>query len=241
MLVESLESVLAQSHSALEVWVGVDGAPEEASEISRRFQDPRLRVKLFVPRRGPFAVYRALLEMATGEYVSFFSNDDRMHREFARICLNRLEATGADLVFTDHYRWDGADGRVPDGRLNLNATVFRVRSLHLVAEHFGEVFPREMRQYADEVLLFRMRTLGMRTEHVAGPGIDYRIHADQMSQGLRFRMILDRIHARNLIEDPQPRQSVWELATLVTLKVAPAIAEMAGPRIHKRFFGSHGR
>jgi glycosyltransferase involved in cell wall biosynthesis len=79
MLPCAIETVLAQSHADLELFVICDGAPEATAACAREYaaRDPRATVLVFPKgeRHGEAYRHRAL-DRATGEYVAHIADDD---------------------------------------------------------------------------------------------------------------------------------------------------------------------
>ena len=73
-LVESLESVFAQTEPAFEILVADDGSTDDTPEVLRRYAG---RVKVLTqPNAGPAAARNLGIGAATGDYVAFLDSDD---------------------------------------------------------------------------------------------------------------------------------------------------------------------
>ena len=75
---EALRSVLEQSYTAFEVVVVDDGSSDRTLEILQEFADPRVRIYQNPHRRGIPGNWNAAVELARGEYVCVFHQDDVM-------------------------------------------------------------------------------------------------------------------------------------------------------------------
>jgi len=101
----AVESVLAQTHPAVEVIVVDDGSTDRTLDALAAFQG-RIR-SLRQPNRGPAAARNAGLALAGGEYVMFLDADDwilpdKLRRQVA--CLAGSPAVGwvfCDVVYVD--------------------------------------------------------------------------------------------------------------------------------------------
>lgn len=72
---EAIESVLAQTHDAIEVLVVDDGSLDNSGQVARRYPGVEY---LRQPNRGPAAARNAGLRASRGDYVVFLDADDRL-------------------------------------------------------------------------------------------------------------------------------------------------------------------
>jgi glycosyltransferase involved in cell wall biosynthesis len=79
LLVGAIESVLSQDWQDLELIVSDDGGFSNLEEISRRYEDPRLRININPVRLGEYKNRNKVLSMARGRYVYYLDADDRIH------------------------------------------------------------------------------------------------------------------------------------------------------------------
>lgn len=111
LLPRAIRSVLAQTHTNLELIVVNDASPDHTAEVLAGFDDPRLRVITNDPNRGLPGSRNVAIDHATGTYVAFLDDDD----EFAPTKLARQVAAfdsvsdrvGAIWCF---QRWEGPGG-----------------------------------------------------------------------------------------------------------------------------------
>ena len=98
-LAESLESILTQSHSALEVVVVDDGSTDRTGEIADGFaaRDPRVRV-VHQANAGLGAARNAGTSLSSGDYLAFADSDDLVSAGAYERLLATLERTGSDLA-----------------------------------------------------------------------------------------------------------------------------------------------
>jgi glycosyltransferase involved in cell wall biosynthesis len=87
---EALDSILAQSHQALDVLVVDDGSTDASAAVAKSYGD-RIRY-LFQPNAGPAAARNLGLEAARGEFVAFLDADDLWHPEKLTLQLARFAA-----------------------------------------------------------------------------------------------------------------------------------------------------
>ena len=107
-LAESLESILTQSHTALEVIVVDDGSTDRTGEIADRFaaRDPRVRV-VHQANVGLGAARNAGTSLSSGDYLAFADSDDLVSVGAYERLLATLERSGSDLAVGAVERFDG--------------------------------------------------------------------------------------------------------------------------------------
>jgi glycosyltransferase involved in cell wall biosynthesis len=107
-LPEALDSVLAQSHRALEVVVVDDGSTDGSGALADDYaaRDPRVRV-VHTANRGLGAARNEGVRHATGEILAFADSDDVVPPDAYRTLLRQLTGTGSDFVTGSVARWDG--------------------------------------------------------------------------------------------------------------------------------------
>ncbi|MFJ5549685.1 CDP-glycerol glycerophosphotransferase family protein [Streptomyces sp. NPDC093225] len=111
-LQESLDSVLTQSYTDLEVIAVDDCSPDACGEIIDRYaaRDPRVTAVHLPHNLGPGAARNAGLARATGDYLVFLDADDTLVPGALQAVTDRLKATGSpDVLVYDHARthWTG--------------------------------------------------------------------------------------------------------------------------------------
>ncbi|KQT35291.1 hypothetical protein ASG29_04115 [Sphingomonas sp. Leaf412] len=117
---ETLASVCAQTHAALQVLVVDDGSRDDTAAIARAVaaRDPRVTV-LRRPNGGVARARNAALALATGDFVAPLDADDLWHPTKIARQLARLDATpAADLVYCWSVDIDAA-GMVVERRLDV--------------------------------------------------------------------------------------------------------------------------
>ena len=90
-IVETIESVLNQSHSNWELILVDDGSTDSSTEICKQYASKDERVKYFHKQNGGQASARNLgIKKAKGEYVTFLDSDDLY-------CFDKLQSHLSDL------------------------------------------------------------------------------------------------------------------------------------------------
>ncbi len=229
LLEESLRSIVAQTLSDIEILIGFDGV---AGRIG--VADPRIRTYLY-PHRGLFSTFNSLLSEARGRYVSMFSDDDKMEPTFLEKSAAALDHSDYTFSRTDFFYWY-MDGRPPE-RSSVEfhyAMLFRKETLDRVAQRWGAMFPPELRQYGDAVLLARLRQMGASVCHVEEPLVWFRTHPQQITRQVHFRTILDHVHAMNLIGSASLKYTMkqfgWWADNLTGRRVGRIRRQLSPPR-----------
>ncbi|MCW8127950.1 glycosyltransferase family 2 protein [Microbulbifer halophilus] len=98
----SIESVLNQSHSKLELIVVDDCSTDRTSELINRFVsiDPRVRVLNSKENLGGAGARNLGLEVAQYRYVAFIDGDDLWHQEKLRRQIDAITAQRAQISYT---------------------------------------------------------------------------------------------------------------------------------------------
>ena len=97
-LAEAIDSVLAQTHGALDVVVVDDGSCDATREVARRYA-PDVRL-LAEPHRGLGATRNAGVRAVRGGHVAFLDQDDVWPANKIELQLERfLHSPAPDLVF----------------------------------------------------------------------------------------------------------------------------------------------
>jgi len=107
-----LDSLLAQTHQALEIIVVDDGSPDASGDIAEGYaaRDPRVRV-VHTANQGLGAARNEGLRHVTGRYLAFADSDDVVPPTAYAVLLRQLRRIGADFVTGSIVRWEtAADG-----------------------------------------------------------------------------------------------------------------------------------
>jgi len=109
-LAKAIESVLAQTHSDIELLVVDDGSKDGSWAIVEEFARRDPRVKPIGPRAngGVASARNAALEAASGIYISFLDSDDWWHEQKLAAQFETLRATGAKVAYAAYRRVDEA-------------------------------------------------------------------------------------------------------------------------------------
>jgi glycosyltransferase involved in cell wall biosynthesis len=179
---EAARSVLAQSHSELELIIVNDG---EAAVP--RFDDVRVRM-IDSEQRGAVPARNLGVQVARGEAIAWLDDDDVWTDEnFLARSLESLKA-GSDFIFGDGALVFPDGSRKPfalnadavtltrDNTILISAVCYR-RDLHITLGEFDQTLP----YYWDWDWYLRVARAGKVLKRLAMPVVDIRIHAQNMS------------------------------------------------------------
>lgn len=94
-----LDSVLGQSHSALEVLCVNDGSTDDSLDILREYERRDARVRVFsVPNGGVSAARNLAIQNATGTYLQFLDSDDSLPPDATERMLSAITGRGCELA-----------------------------------------------------------------------------------------------------------------------------------------------
>ena len=118
----AVRSVLSQTSDDFELVISNGGSTDETRDVVAGFNDPRIR---YIESRDRLAIdrnYQQGLEHATGEYLTFLSDDDAYTPNLLERVRDVLEETNADVVgyqYCRYYHEDTFDleTRVPQNSL----------------------------------------------------------------------------------------------------------------------------
>lgn len=121
MLIEAVESVLAQTYPDLEVILVDDGSTEETWKVCQKLalRDDRVRIRRREHVGRPGVVRETGRSLARGEYVQYLDSDDLLAPERFEKMIETLEqGAGADLAYsaTRRYTTGAEPANAPAGR-----------------------------------------------------------------------------------------------------------------------------
>lgn len=109
-LAEAIDSCLQQTYSHLEIIVIDDGSTDNSLEIIKSYGD-KIIWRSYPNKGGNYARNRGF-DLSQGEYIQYLDADDYILPEKIEQQVNCLEATGADVVYSDwrhqHHLSDGS-------------------------------------------------------------------------------------------------------------------------------------
>lgn len=98
---ETLESVMAQTYSNLEILIVDDGSTDYTSVICQKYTSKDKRVKYLYKENGGQSSARNLgVKLAEGDWIAFLDSDDLCSPFYIEYLVRVQSETGADLVIT---------------------------------------------------------------------------------------------------------------------------------------------
>lgn len=101
-LEKSVDSILAQTETDIEVILIDDGSKDDSLRICRQYEEKDCRVKtIHQENAGVSAARNAGIAVALGEYIGFIDSDDWIESDMFERLLKEAQSTGADVVMCD--------------------------------------------------------------------------------------------------------------------------------------------
>ena len=111
-IIRTLESILTQTYSEIEVIAVDDGSTDETGRIIDAYSSQHERVLVIhTKNRGVTAARLAGVEQASGEWIGFVDGDDEIEPDMYEMLLKNAEQYGADISHCG-YQMIFADGRI---------------------------------------------------------------------------------------------------------------------------------
>lgn len=139
----SIRSVLAQTHTDLELLVTDDGSSDESMDLLMDFarQDERVLPQAAPERAGAARARNLAIARARGAYVAFLDSDDLWLPAKAERQVAFAASAGVPLTYTSYYKVDAefageAADFVPNGRVVRARERVDYRQM-LVQDHIG--------------------------------------------------------------------------------------------------------
>lgn len=112
-IVRSIESVLAQSLTDLELIVIDDCSSDDTRAITSRFcaQDARVKYQCQPANGGVAAARNAGMDRATGEFIAFLDSDDWWHPRKLELQIAQMRQSGERVSYASYQRI-AEDGRL---------------------------------------------------------------------------------------------------------------------------------
>lgn len=100
----ALQSAQEQSYKNIEVLLIDDGSTDSSPSICDAFaaKDSRFRV-VHQQNSGPSAARNRGIDEAKGEYLTFFDNDDLLHKDFIKILYELCVQNNCDIALTKSF------------------------------------------------------------------------------------------------------------------------------------------
>lgn len=98
-IAKTLQSVINQTYTNLEIVVVNDGSTDDSLDIIRKYaaEDPRIIV-FNKQHEGLVQARKSGIDIATGKYIQYLDSDDIMHEDAITRLVDKAEETQADMV-----------------------------------------------------------------------------------------------------------------------------------------------
>ena len=115
-----VESVLAQTHTDLEIFLVDDGSPDNCPQMCDQWAkiDARIRV-IHKENGGQGSARNMALDVMTGDFVLFIDSDDIVHPQMCELLLAVMREEGSDLILADLQKF--SDTEAAEGALSFPA------------------------------------------------------------------------------------------------------------------------
>lgn len=235
---ECLDSVLGQTHRALEIIVVDDGSPDGCGAICDEYAEKDARVRVIHQKNGGLSAARNTgIRAATGEYLAFVDSDDWIEPDMYACLTEGIRSSGADIAVCGHYECQG-DARIGRGpeRRAVCGTEEALRLLLAGAEvdnsawnklyrralFDGIAFP-EGRVYEDLAVMGRLFARAKRVSLLPERQYCYRIRPGSILGDTSLRSQMDRARAAKDCSDALSGDWPQLQGQLAGLRIASAV------------------
>ena len=106
-LPECIDSLLAQTYENIEIICVNDGSTDKSSQLLANYATKDNRIHLISQENaGPGPARNRGIELATGEYITFFDADDWCKPSLVESAVKRIDETQADMVVLPYNVFD---------------------------------------------------------------------------------------------------------------------------------------
>ena len=97
---QAIESILAQTHTHLELLIFEDGSPDQTRAVINQYSDPRIVKVLSDQNHGVVYARNALIDLAKGKYIALMDADDiadptRLEKQVRALENNECDLCGS--------------------------------------------------------------------------------------------------------------------------------------------------
>lgn len=207
LVVEAIESALAQTPRPVEVIVVDDGSTDGSGELlESRYGSHELVKVIRTPNRGQLATFVAAFQASSGDIVTFLDADDRYRPGYLeRVAAVYWQYPTVGQVFCNMEQFGDTDGLwlpiLHDEDLGTAAVrmwatqgyygtptsgISLRRALAEKILRIPETFYPDWRTRADDCLIFGAALTGAHRYYIGEPLIDYRFHGRNSWAGRTF-------------------------------------------------------
>lgn len=234
-LEETLESVIHQTYSNLDIIIIDDGSNDGSDVICDDYaaMDGRIRV-IHQQNQGLSSARNLGLELAKGDYIAFIDSDDAYNHDFIKLMIQNMIYDKADIVvcrYTIHRTIQKMNSTKYEGIFpTLSKTIYDNKSaLHALAEFsissavWNKIYKRELwedirfpigKVHEDIDTIFRVINKCERMSIIESPLYMYRKRPESITDKITSQFIYDYISASSHFIDFIDKN----IPTLFTLK-----------------------
>ncbi len=122
-LEKTLDSVINQNYTNLEIILVNDGSTDKSFEICKKYAEKDNRIVIVNQQhKGVSEARNHGLDVATGDFISFVDSDDTMDKKFYNELINTQIVTNADIVVSNVKCVDDNNSFFPYNNDNLSRT-----------------------------------------------------------------------------------------------------------------------
>lgn len=114
-----IDSVLNQTMSDLELIIVDDGSTDNTAQLIKAYDDPRISYT-WQENQDAYNTINRGMGMAQGQYISILNSDDVYTTNRFEKCLQHIEKTGAEVVFSDVIPIDDEGRRLTEPEFGWN-------------------------------------------------------------------------------------------------------------------------
>lgn len=188
---ESIESILNQTYTNLELIITDDASADETPDILRHYADldPRVRIILNTTNKGAGYSRNCSIKAANGQYIAFCDSDDRWDATKLQKQIHFMQEKDVDLCFCPYYTCNerneylgyiGVPKRVSlfqmmcDNKIGFLTAIYNTHNL-------GKHFMPTQRKRQDHALLLTLLRKCHHAYSLNEPLAHYRLHSGNMS------------------------------------------------------------
>jgi teichuronic acid biosynthesis glycosyltransferase TuaG len=136
-LTELVQTILAQSYSAIELLIVADGHDQNIADFVAGLRDPRAKYLACQPGGRPSIPRNFGIRHAQGEYIAFCDDDDLWHRDKIQKQIALMLQERLDFTFTACFSIDESGNRIGD---HLLGNFGRVRKSKFLLSLGGMIY-----------------------------------------------------------------------------------------------------
>ncbi len=107
-LQETVESVIAQTYTNIEIIIVNDGSTDSTSEtalgLSHQYADKNIRI-VSQENKGLSEARNSGVSAALGDFIFILDSDDKLHKTMLSKCMRAIEEHDVDIVYGDYQRF----------------------------------------------------------------------------------------------------------------------------------------